>query len=82
MIVVVVVRSLLRTSERALKAIKRLLYKTKLCYRDQNQAFKKLPAILFVQLDRRSGGGGTSLRFKVKICAFLLVFHVSFFFLR
>lgn len=81
MIVVVVVRSLLRTSERALKAIKRLLYKTKLCYRDQNQAFKKLPAILFVQLVRRSGGGGgTSLRFKVKICAFLLVFHVSFFF--
>lgn len=60
---------------------KRLLYKTKLCYRDQNQAFKKLPAILFVQLDRRSGGE-TSLRFKVKICAFLLVFHVSFFFLR
>jgi len=41
---------------------KRLLYKAKLCYRDQIRPFK-LPAILFVQLDRRSGGGGkTSLR--------------------
>ena len=38
-IVVVVVRSLLRTSEKGGEGQKRLLYKAKLCYRDQNRAF-------------------------------------------